>query len=286
MPLPGSLEEDLTVEYAARQSFRACTWRGTTIEAFPTSLLWEPPFAIQREPRIQGLPNSIDSADASWTLDTSIGAVFGLWRARPRGSDLAMQFDFAAVVLTRLAPEEVIASDYRFGLPLTFARGPWHAKLAYEHTSAHLGDEFIRNAVLRTGLFPPIPSWAKDEVVVGLGRWFADRVRVYGQISYAFFQDLPVEPQGPWRFDVGFEWFHPQPTGWQGTPFVAFNLDSRGDQGYNPNVNVQAGWLWRNPYQRLANVRLFAQYYNGRSPYGQFYQERENFYAVGLSGDY
>jgi hypothetical protein len=280
--IPGSLDDQLMQEQLVRRGLRICTWQGTVISALPGGFLWTPPLASKREPRMQVLGSSLNNYAEDYTLDTSIGGTVGLVRAESGGGDVAYQFDLFGVVHTRLTPEDLIAADYRFGVPLTARWGPWHAKLAYEHTSAHLGDEFLRN-------FPQarIPGWAKDEVVVGVGRYFADQLRVYGQIGYAFFFDLP-QPHGDsrWRFDYGAEWADLRPCGWTGTPFAAVHVFHRGDQDYTANFTAQVGWLWRNPFQRLATVRLFAEYYSGRSPFGQFDRTKENFYAVGLSCDY
>lgn len=290
MPLPGSLEDQLTREYAARAAFRHCTWTGTTITGFPNSLIWEPPFAIKREPRMQVLGTSQDNPQESWSLDASAGTTVGFWRFEPVGRDAAYQVDVFGVVHGRLTPDDLLVADYRFGVPLTARRGPWQFKLAYEHTSSHLQDDLIR-----TQPGTPLGEFSRDEIVFGIGRRFADRLRVYGQAAYAFDMDYPFDKINPqlasnddfrWRFDVGFEWYNPEPTGWKGTPFVAVNLDVRGDANFNTGVTAQAGWLWRNPYQRLANLRLFVEYTNSQSPYGQFYLNNEDFYGVGLSCDY
>ncbi len=282
-PLPGSLEDQFDHEYAARAGFRHCVWTGTTITGLPNSLIWEPPFAIKREPRMLVLPTSLDNYRQTWTLDSSIGTTVGLWRFEPVGRDAAYQIDVFGVVHSRWTPDDLVAHDLRFGIPLTARRGPWQFKLAYEHTSSHLGDDLLRARPLT-----PTGDFRREEAVVGIGRWIAERLRVYGQAAYAFTMTYPnpADDDFRWRFDAGFEWFCPKPTGWKGTPFVALNIDSRGDSAFQPGVTAQAGWLWRNPYQRLANVRLFAEYTNSRSLYGQFYQNREKFYAVGLSCDY
>ncbi len=292
-PLPGSLPDLLDQEYAARAGLRYCVWDGTVITAFPNSLLWQPPLASPTEPRFQVLPSTLNNYTNDWTLDTSIGNTVGMFRAEPTGRDVAYQLDLFAVVLTRLTPSDLVAADYRFGVPLTARWGPWHAKLSYEHTSGHLGDELIHAQHV---LPDSITTYSKDEVVLGLGRWLTDRFRLYGVVGYAARQQLP-DPNPPlvlaqsrsrWRFGTGFEWFYnPGPTGWAGTPFVAANLDSRGEESFNPNVTAQVGWLWRNPLQRLASFRIFGEYYNGRPVYGQFYDRgREHFYAVGFAGDY
>ncbi len=282
-PLPGSLEEQLAQEYDARKLFRYCTWNGVTLTAMPRDLLWQPPFAIKREPRMVLLPTTLDNYRDNWTLDTSIGATVGMWRADLPGHDLSFQFDIAAVVHTRLTPDDLTAHDYRFAFPLTARWGPWHAKLAYEHTSAHIGDELIRAQRL-----VDIPGMSRDEIVVGVGRWLWNQLRVYGQVAYGarLAYSTGFTEKFRYRFDYGFEWYHPGPTGWAGTPFAALNLDHRGDRNFDANVTAQVGWLWRNPYERLANIRLFGEYYTGVSPYGVFFQTKESFFAVGLSCDY
>ena len=88
------------------------------------------------------------------------------------------------------------------------------------------------------------------------------------------------------RYDVGAEWFDRRPTGYAGTPFAAANLEWRGDMGNTPNWTLQAGWMWRNPFQREAVFRLFAEYYSGKSPYGHLFRDKERFYSVGIAFDY
>lgn len=278
-PLPGSLGDTLNREYYSRELFRIITWRESVWTLFPTSLLWEPPLASKWEPRFSATGTSLDNYANENTLDTSIGSTIGLFRVEPVGSSLALQFDIFAVVHTRLSPDDLIANDYRFGVPISFQRGPWHGKLGYEHTSAHLGDEGLINGNL------PLSRFVKDEIVFGLGRWHEDWLRIYGQVGYAFYQELP-DTDDRFRFDAGFELYRRGPTGWQGTPFIAGNVDFRPESGYDPNLNVQAGWLWRNPQLRLAQFRVFAEYYTGRSVFGQLSNNRENYGGIGIAADY
>lgn len=281
LPLPGSLEDNIERELNAKRGFRYCTWYGTTITALPDNLLWTPPFAIKREARMLVEPTSQQTIFGKNSLDTSVGTTLGLFRFQPTGHDIAYQFDLFGVVRSRLATSNVIVSDYRFGLPITMRWGTWQTKLAYEHTSSHFSDRYLR-AQPNT----PINSVTNDELVFALGNWVIPKLRVYGQVGYSFQQTNQSPYQDRWRFDVGFEYYDPAPTGFAGTPYFAFNFDSRGNQAYVPNLTAQAGWLWRNPYERLANIRLFAEYNYGRSSYDQFMLTRENYYGVGLACDY
>lgn len=283
-PLPGSVEDEYQQELQARRDFTRYTWRGARITFLPNSLLWEPPLAVLKDPRMRASVSDQSNNRGNWSLDTSIGGTQGLWRFEPEGADFATQLDIWGVVHTRLTPEDVIFADYRFGLPVTWRWGWWQGKVGYEHTSAHLGDRLIRAT---PGL--PIPSFAKDEVVIGLGRFIEDNLRVYGELGYAFQFVVPgveASTRTRTRFDVGGEWFWRQPTGWAGTPFTAANLEWRGDQGFTPNLTLQAGWLWRDPFRRLGQVRLYAEHYRGTSPYGQNFAVREHATSIALAFDY
>ena len=135
----------------------------------------------------------------------------------------------------------------------------------------------------------PIPSYAKDEFVDGLGRFLTENWRVYGHFGYAFqlvAPGLEDTTSARMRFDVGTEWYLRDALGPTGTPFAAANVEWRGDQSYETNVTLQAGWMWRNPYMRLGQFRLFVEYYKGRSPYGQFSSVKESYTSVGLAFDY
>jgi hypothetical protein len=220
------------------------------------------------------------------TIDTSIGMTIGLYRLDFEGADFSTQVDIFGLVITRLTPDDLIFADYRFGLPVTWRWGWWQGKVGYEHTSAHIGDELIR-----AGRVNSVPSFAKDELVVGLGRYVTENLRVYGQFGYAFGFQVPGFTQATSReksrYDLGAEWFLRCPTGWQGTPFAAVNVEWRGDQGFTPNYTFQAGWLWRNPYARLAQFRVFAEHYRGNSPFGHAMAgPREQFTAFGFGFDY
>ncbi|MEO2092227.1 MAG: DUF1207 domain-containing protein, partial [Gemmataceae bacterium] len=212
-PLPGSVEDEYQQELQARRDFTRYTWRGARITFLPNSLLWEPALAVKKDPRMQFLATSLKNYRSNYTVDTWIGGTQGLWRFEPEGADFAAQLDIFGLVQTRLSPDDLMAADYRFGLPVTWRWGWWQGKIGYEHTSAHLGDELI----LHTG--QQTRSFAKDEVVLGLGRIIEDNLRVYGHIGYAFqFQVPDVEPttSNRMRYDVGAEWYLRSPTGWQG----------------------------------------------------------------------
>jgi hypothetical protein len=122
--------------------------------------------------------------------------------------------------------------------------------------------------------------------VYALGRvLFDNRVRVYGLVGWAFYDGTP-EDDSPFRYDIGIEVFNRGRSPRIGQPFAAVNVEFNGTQGFEPSVTVQAGWMLRNPDRRLGQFRVFAEYFDGRSQYGQLYADRETFWSFGASIDY
>lgn len=283
-PLPGSIAEELAREFDARDGFATPAPRGSVYSFLPNTLLWEPGLAVKRDPRLQFLASTLKNYRGDIILDTAIGGTIGLFRYDFPERGASAQLDIFGLVITRLSTNDLVADDYRFGVPLTWRSGDWSGKLGYEHTSAHIGDKQLQN---RGGLVTR--SFAKDEFALGLSRILYGQLRLFGHLGYAFGFQVPdvettVAHRG--RADVGFEWYDRTPTGFRGTPFVAGDAEWRGDQGGNANIALQVGWLWKNPHQRLGTARVFVELYCGRSPYGEFIRERENYVAVGFGFDY
>ena len=86
------------------------------------------------------------------------------------------------------------------------------------------------------------------------------------------------------RFDWGLEWSRRCPTGWKGQPFAALDMDLRADQDYNANTTVQIGWQWSN--MGYLSGRIAFEYYNGRSPFGQFALLNNDWYGVAFLYDW
>ncbi len=243
-------------------------------------LLWQPPLASLRQPRMFVIADSLDNASTSETINTAIGATVGLFRFRPcRWPHVEFEVDFFGVHFSRWSERHLaIAGDYRFGFPVTFRSGPWQGKVGYEHTSTHLGDDFIEISGQRK------VQYVRDELVLGLAyRWW-NQLRVYGELGIAVYLGSVYE-RSPERFNWGIEWSRQEPTGWKGQPFAAFDMDLRPEQNYDPNMSLQLGWQWI-PVNQRTSGRLALQLYDGRSPYGQFITAREQWYGIGVFIDF
>ncbi|MCA9063105.1 MAG: DUF1207 domain-containing protein [Planctomycetaceae bacterium] len=110
---------------------------------------------------------------------------------------------------------DVDATDFCFGVPLTYRQDQWQFKAAFYHLSSHVGDEFH----VRNPSFQRI-NYSRNALVMGTGFFPSPNLRVYGEIEYAFDNDRGSEP---WAFQFGFDLAPSQPTGLRGAPFLAAN---------------------------------------------------------------
>jgi hypothetical protein len=160
-----------------------------------------------------------------------------------------------------------------------FAKGDWQMKLSYEHTSCHLGDEYMLleyNYGIR-GRDHSIRA-VRDEGVFGIARFFGEAARLYGQFGYSFSPSDTLAGKTPVRYDWGLEYSPPVPR-WGGL-FAAFDMDLRAEQDYFRNITIQTGWQWKSCENRRSSARIGVQYNDGRCLYGQFYGLRESGWGV------
>jgi hypothetical protein len=286
--LPGSLPflpcpvptGEVTNGDAVPNGFEDAPWYWVLL---PKNLLWEPPVANKLSPQMVFLRNGERNSTTIRTIDTAIGGtvpLVGYMDGNCSGDGI--QLDFFGVVLSRFSDDaDFVAADYRFGLPITFQDGPWTGKIGYEHTSTHLGDDFIR--LTNDAGHPQFKVLhVRDEVVLGLAYNFTDHWKMYGQFGYSPHLSVMTGHNKPARFDWGVEYRGLQPTGCRGEPFAALDIDSRGDEGYNLNVTGQVGWHWVGR-ERRNDWRVFLEGYDGHSPYGQFFLNREKYVGAGFA---
>ncbi|HVJ81145.1 MAG TPA: DUF1207 domain-containing protein [Planctomycetia bacterium] len=262
---------------------------GTAVGAFwaepqvwtllPRTLLWEPPLANPREPRTFLKFGSPDGDSDLGGVDGAAGGQFGLVRRGPNCfENEGIQLDAFIAAFARFDGQEVVAADYRAGLPLTYAKGGWQAKIAYEYTSSQFGDSRPATLLLAE------PDLEKHEGVLGLAYRWANVLRVYGQTGYAFSQSAAYLDER-WRFNLGAEWSEQCPTGCVGQPFAALDLQWREDHDFDTDTSLQLGWQWRSE-KRGRSPRIALEIARGRSPYGQLRLFRERWIGFAALWDW
>ncbi len=253
-------------------------------QLLPDGLIYRSYQAGPRESRfaLHTIHNSSSTTGNEWLWDATLGGRRGVVRfgstdpSDPRG----WQLDIEGAANVRLNLDEnrdVDASDFRFGVPLTYTNdGKTHYKFAYYHVSSHLGDEFIA----RTGVNSRI-NYVRDALQFGISHEINDYLRVYGEVAYAFFTAGGAEP---WEFQFGAEYSKPGPTGMGGTPFVATNAHLREELDFSGDWTLQTGWLWRGVTG--STFRAGLHYMNGKSTNYQFFNANEEQVGFGIWYDY
>ncbi len=248
-------------------------------QLFPHGWMYPSYLASQRESRM-GATFFYEKTE-DWLVDLAIGGRVGISRwgtddlIRPEG----FQLDAEAAVFPRFrldSTREFVSADFRGGLPLTFRRGPFEAKLGYYHFSSHLGDVYIENhpGVLRA-------PYTRDAIVLGVALRPVEDFRIYVEADYAFYVFGNADP---WQFQFGVDWSTLRPTGIRGAPFFAINGMIREDVKFGGNLTVQSGWQWRGQSGQL--LRAGVHYFNGKSNQGQFFNDFEHQIGLGVWYDF
>jgi hypothetical protein len=247
-----------------------CSWTDHCFRVAPTSLLWQPPLANPREPRMSAKALRVEGERV---FDAAVGGQFGVLRISPnRCPDEGFQLDLFAAVFSRFRDGDLSALDYRFGAPLTYAAGDWQFKLAYEHTRNRIQGDVLTLAP------DAAQEFRREEVVFGVARTWGEILRAYGQVG-ATFSGTEAQKDEPFRYNIGVEWADLRCTTPMGAPFAAVDFEARGDQNDEANVTIQAGWNWRGRVPGRG-PRVAGEYHRGYSPFGQLFTQREDWYGV------
>lgn len=252
-----------------------------TLQVMPLGLLYRSYLAGAKEPRIASYWSTDRTIGTIW--DPALGGRLGLLRygtqdvVHPEG----WQVDLEGGVQTRLDPRSdstpLLSADFRVGVPITWAQGCWQFKTGYYHISSHLGDEFLlANPQARR------INYTRDGLLLGVGHFWTERLRLYGEVGCAIAADGGAEP---WEFQFGADWAPAQDTGLAGAPFWALNAQLREEVDFGGNFVVQAGWAWRR-FPRGSLFRVGVEYFNGHSDQYEYFDYCEQRIGGGIWADF
>lgn len=248
-------------------------------QILPDGLIYRSYLAGIKEPRFAG--QWVHDVNLGWVWDITLGGRVGILRYGTTSVDHpeGWQLDIEGAGMPRLDLEherDVMASDFRFGIPLTYGRGSYQMKVAYYHLSSHLGDEYMvrHNTLLRR-------NYSRDVMVWGHSFFLTEDVRLYGEAGWAFAYDGGSEP---WELQFGVDYSPVKPTGHRGTPFVAINGHLRQEFDFGGNIVVQTGWQWRGYSGHL--FRIGMHYFQGMSDQWEFFDQFEDKLGFGIWYDF
>jgi hypothetical protein len=248
-------------------------------QVLPNGLIYRSYLAGVREPRFAGVWNY--ERDLGWVMDIALGGRAGIIRYgttndfQPEG----WQLDIEGAAFPRLDLEDendMVATDFRFGVPLTYGVGRFQTKFGFYHLSSHLGDEFLESHPSATRI-----NFSRDVLVLGAGWFFTPALRGYAEAGYAVRSDVSQQ----WEFQFGFDYSPACPSGFRGAPFFAVNAHLREEVDYGGNFVAQLGWQWRGAGSGQL-FRFGAQYFNGMSEQYEFIADSESKVGLGLWYDF
>lgn len=217
-----------------------------------------------------------------------IGDMFGLGRWSGKRPGDGVQLSLSAAVFAQFdlgAPSfDLLNADYVIGLPLTIRRGRGSLRLRVYHQSSHLGDEYLlreppsrrdRENLSFESLETTLSIDAGPLRLYGGGERLLNRepAALAGTIAHAGFEFRPVGWALPLGHLGGFRFL------------AATDVKTSKEHAWKPSVSARAGLEYdRASGTELSGRRwgLFAEYYQGPSPYGQFFRERVRYSGVGV----
>jgi hypothetical protein len=252
-------------------------------QALPQGLIWHSPMAGAKEPRFASQWLQDRRYGSFW--DITLGFREGILRYGSEGAEnpQGFQVDIEGAAFPRLLPAlnyELMSTDFRFGIPVTFGIGAYQMKIEVYHMSDHMGDKY-------ESLNPDVPrinfNW--NALSWGNSYYVTDDLRVYGEITGAFTYSDGAKP---WEFQFGVDYSPVQPL-WvfrcfRGAPFFALNVDFRETVDYQPGLTVQTGWQFRGESGHL--LRFGIDYFSGYSDQLEFYYQYENKFGLAVWYDF
>ena len=247
-------------------------------ELLPRGELFEPLVADVRWPRF--------SASHQWRLGTddfnrvaavSFGETFAFVRS-PRHDwgrfEIGMQANLDAIFDLTAPSLDLANEDYFVAIAGAVQLGRVTTQARIYHLSSHLGDEFLISTRLeREGV-----SFEILDLLTSVPLSSAVRLYAGGGVLLGANDDFgPVQLQG------GLEWTSPNRFASELlTPFGGVDLQLRASADWIPEVAVLAGLRLANPEDDIRRIEIFARYYHGRSPEGQFFRNTIDTLGLGI----
>jgi hypothetical protein len=170
---------------------------------------------------------------------------------------------------------ELVNSDYLVAVPLEARRGDLSGRVRILHQSSHLGDEYL----LRTGADRINLSYEAIDFLLGYD--LSDQFRIYGGGSTL----LRKRPRDLDRLgaQAGVEFRGRDPIlSPLIRPVAGVDVQAFQETDWDPSVSTRAGIEIGNGFLHGTRVQLLGEYFNGRSPNGQFFERTVEYAGVGL----
>ena len=266
-----------TAKPGAISSFMGLTGEG---KVFPVGDLFRPLLADPKQPQFFISINRFRSSGVRYTMaSVGFGETFGIYRffGSSEGNGLQLSVEGALFAQFNLdGPSyDLINADYTIGIPVTYRHGDNSFRFRMYHQSSHLGDEFLQsvNPPERVNL-----SYEAVELIYSR-EWRG--WRVYGGGEYLIHKE-PADLK-PMSAHWGIEYRGSNPLVWNGRPIGGVDMKSFEEHNWAIDTGVKAGLEFGHPNPGQRRLRLMAEWYKGFDPHGQFYNNKVEYYGMGVS---
>jgi hypothetical protein len=253
---------------------------------FPQDQIFCPLLADPKEARsfvsfLRGTFRSLDDPTGEGTSIASVGLgdSFGLVRWGGPDANEGIQLDVVGSIFAQFdlgAPSnDLINADYVIGLPLTFRRNGFSVRAKLYHQSSHLGDEYLLRSddIVRENLsFESVALLVSQEV--GLLRGYVGGERI-------FRREPDLLPDS--LFQAGVELRSGRARKVQ--MLAGIDVKTTELHEWSPALSARIGLEVGRPGPeghpgRL--IMLLLEFYEGPSPYGQFFQDDISYIGAGI----
>lgn len=205
---------------------------------------------------------------------TSFGETLPFYRSRAFGGQWQIGIQAAVFAIFDLDSEsmDLINADYWVGIPLSYKKENFSSLLRLFHQSSHLGDEFLlRSRVDRINLSYEVLDF---KVSYDLREW----IRLYSGIGHLIRRE-PADLD-PWSVQYGLELRSPSAYG-VFRPVAGADFKNREESGWNTDMMLSLGIFIESEKTVWNKLHIMIEYFNGRSPHGQFYERYIEFLSIG-----
>jgi hypothetical protein len=159
--------------------------------------------------------------------------------------------------------KDLINADYAIGVSGTHRHGSGFYRLRVLHQSTHLGDELL------LGESPPVRVNFSLEAVDFLAAYKWHDYRLYGGVGYL----LNVEASSLDRIGLQFggDFLSTRYRLLKGNLTGGIDLTAFEGDDWSVNTTVKFGVEYGNPGSGNRRIRLMLEYYNGKAPFGPFF---------------
>ena len=227
---------------------------------------------------INARESDIDAAGDS-RYGVRMGARFGILGLQRTGTDDAFELAGEVGMLAQFDRDNAtdnLGWDGIYGFHVAWRSGPKLAvRVGMAHDSSHLGDEYIENTG-RTRI-----EYTREEFLAGVR--YAPIASLSSYVEYGHAYDLRNEDlMEKGRVQLGLE-FVPEARLWNAAlaPFAALDVSAFEEDDWEENLTAQTGAMLVRA-DGGPRWRVGLEFYDGRSPIGEFFQERERHVACGL----